>query len=259
MMMPLPRTDGRQAWPKGLILRIILGGVCLLAVWNTLHRQTVTSVLTDEQIRAIRGGYCPDLRQHPDIFGCFPSPTRILLITDIPALLPAEVGDIRVQTKPPPPHLPAPPGVIVVRAEGPDHRPELSECPSGYREARKYRWRFCLSGGVPIPTSLMTPPIAGIPYTEAEAIFHRHDFMDVPGVSSVGLGAAGITVRTTQPELIPSSVEGLPVHIEDPTGPFFHGIKMPRPRRMKAGKGTSTFFLGVDMYGYSHDGAAPAK
>lgn len=149
MMMPLLSTDGRQAWLKGLILRIILGGVCLLAVWNTLNRQTVTSVLTEEQRRAIRRGYCPDLRQHPDIFGCFPSPTRILLITDIPALLPAEVGDIWVQTKLPPPHLPAPPGVIVVQAAGPDHRPELSECPPGYREARKYRWRCCLSWSGP--------------------------------------------------------------------------------------------------------------
>ena len=256
-MMPLSRTDGRQAQPKGLILRIILGGVCLLAVWNTLHRQTVTSLLTDEQIMAIRGGYCPDLRQHPDIFGCFPRPTGILLITDIPALLPTEVGDIWVRTEPPPPHLPAPPGVIVVRAKGPDHRPELSECPPGYREARKYRWRFCLSGGVPIPTSLMTPPISGIPYTEAEAIFRRHDFMDVPGVSSVGLGADGLVIQTTQPELIPSSVEGLPVRTEPvPHGLVLHGLV---PHGLFPDGSTGTFFLGVDMYGYSHDDTAPAN
>ena len=217
-MMPLLSTDGRQAWRKHLILRIILGGVCLCAVWNTLNRATVTSILTEEEIGAIRTGYCPAQFQHSAIFSCFPIPTRILLVTDVPALLPAEVGDIWVQTTPPPPHLPAPPGVIVVQAAGPDHRPELSECPPGYTETRKYRWRFCMWPGDtnPIPGHLLNPPIAGIPSMEAEAIFHRYDFLAVPGVRGAGLGADGITVQTTQPELIPSSVEGLPVCIEDP-------------------------------------------
>ena len=68
------------------------------------------------------------------------------------------------------------------------------------------------------PVDMMTPPIAGIPYEEAKAIFQRQTFMDLPGVRSVGLKAEGIIVETNQPDLIPSTFEGLPVRTEHPTG-----------------------------------------
>ena len=64
----------------------------------------------------------------------------------------------------------------------------------------------------PIP-NLWSPPIAGIPYEKALEIHNRHvhELGDLPGVESVGLGAEGINVYTTRPELVPHQVEGLKV------------------------------------------------
>ena len=58
------------------------------------------------------------------------------------------------------------------------------------------------------------PAIAGIPYAKAVEIFRRQNFMSLDGVVSVFLDANGIGVETNQPDLIPSTFEGLPVHTE---------------------------------------------
>lgn len=146
----------------------------------------------------------------------------IRLITDRPALMPTHVAGLPVVTEPPPPHLPPPPGVIVLRPDGPVPQPTLARCPSGTREVRQYRWRFCnsVADPQPIPTSLLIPPIAGLPYTRVTEIFKRQDFLQLPGVQSVGLEADGIVVQTTEPALIPSTFAGLPVRIEAPQGVF---------------------------------------
>lgn len=224
MSLALPRTDNRrQSWPTGFILRAVLGGLCPLALWGVLYQADTTSPrLTDAQMMTILQTHCPALRQQPDVLGCLPDPTGIRLITDRPALMPTQVAGLPIVTEPPPPHLPPPPGIIVLRPEGPDPQPTLSHCPPGYTELQKYRWRFCNSPAnpQPIPTSLMIPPIAGVPYTRAEAIFQRQDFIQLPGVQSVALEADGIVVQTTEPTLIPSSFEGLPVRTEEMTDVF---------------------------------------
>ena len=208
-----------------IVLRGVSVGLCLLAIWSILHQPDRVPVrLTDVQMMEILTTHCPALRQQPDVLGCLPDPAGILLITDRPALMQTQVAGLPVVTKPPPPHLPPPPGVIVLHPDGPDPQPTLSHCPPGYTEQQKYRWRFCNSPAnpQPIPTSLMTPPIAGVPYARAEAIFQRQDFMELPGVRSVGLGTDGIVVQTSEPVLIPSTFEGLPVQAEAPKG-------VPRP------------------------------
>lgn len=221
MALTPPRTNRWQSWSNGLVLRLVLGGLCLLALWNVLHRQdSFSSHLTDAQMMAILTTHCPALRQQPDVLGCLPDPTGIRLITDRPALMPTKVAGFPVLIEPPPPHLPPPPGVIMLRPDGPDPQPTLSDCPPGYAELQKYRWRFCNSPAnpQPLPTSLMIPPVAGVPYARAETIFQRQDFMQLPGVQSVSLGANGIVVQTTEPALIPSTFEGLPVRTEKPKG-----------------------------------------
>lgn len=218
------RTDRRQSLRNHFILRVALGSLCLFSLWNVLHRpDSVFPRLTDAQTLAILTTHCPALRQQPDVLGCLPDPTGIRLITDRPALMPKQVAGFPVLTEPPPPHLPPPPGVIVLWPEGPDPQPTLSHCPPGYIELQKYRWRFCNSPAIPqpIPTGLMTPPIAGIPYMRAEAIFQRQDFVELPGVQSVGLGAGGIVVQTSEPTLVPSTFEGLPVRTEAPQGVLY--------------------------------------
>ena len=93
------------------VLRIVLGSLCLLAVWGVLYQPEAVSIhLTDTQMMAVLTTHCPALRQQPDVLGCLPDPTGIRLITDRPALMPTQVAGIPVVTDPPPPHLPPPPG-----------------------------------------------------------------------------------------------------------------------------------------------------
>ena len=80
-----------------------------------------------------------------------------------------------------------------------------------------YGWRFCVTLRTrdKIPP-LWVPPIAGISYEEAQAIFERHRaaLTKLPGNPYVLFGREGITVFTEQPEHVPASVEGLPVKAE---------------------------------------------
>ena len=71
------------------------------------------------------------------------------------------------------------------------------------------------------------PPIAGMPYMEAFAIMKRHRpaLRQLPGVEGLSLQEEGLLVYTDQPELVPSTLEGLPVipvprlGVDDPPGP----------------------------------------
>lgn len=147
-------------------------------------------------------------------------------------------------TVPPLKFLPPPPGVIVLRpsrvygqAEACPARfmrawkdlkgyvcyEQADSCPQGFiEESGLDGWRFCVDPKQPetIP-ALMAPPIAGIPFYEAMAILDRHqqELMQLPGVESVGLGAEGVQVGTSNPAVVPSQVEGLPIKIIPPLGP----------------------------------------
>jgi len=150
-----------------------------------------------------------------------PGTGEIWIITDRPLEMPTTIEDVPVQIKPAPPHLPPPPGVIVLKPDGiQEHLPDVDACPEGYKEERLYRWRFCQSlYGVPQPIpALMAPPIAGIPHDKAEAIFKRHvdEIRALPGVTGAGLGAEGITIYTSHPELALTEIEGLPVKTAPP-------------------------------------------
>jgi hypothetical protein len=62
------------------------------------------------------------------------------------------------------------------------------------------------------------PPIAGIPFAQAQAILARHqaDLWQIPGLTGFGVGAEGIEVQTDHPEAVPSAVEGVPVVVKSP-------------------------------------------
>jgi hypothetical protein len=159
-----------------------------------------------------------ELDKHPDVFGAFPYKGTIVITTDRPDTMPKEIDGVQVVIEAPEPHLPPPSGLILLKADGTrEHQLDLSECPGGYTERRVYRWRFCNDSGTPqpIPGDIMAPPVAGIPYQEAEAIVNRNTewVMKLPGVVSFGLTAEGLRVETNHPELIPSYIEGLPVII----------------------------------------------
>jgi hypothetical protein len=119
--------------------------------------------------------------------------------------------------------LPPPPGVIVLRPE--KVREQAESCPENFQEVKVYNnWRFCIDPLRPEPIPpLMAPPIAGIPFEEAQAIHLRHidELGKLPGVDAVGLGAHGINVYTTNPAVVPKAVEGLPIIVKPPIGPVF--------------------------------------
>jgi len=162
-----------------------------------------------------------ELRDNPDVLGLLPSEEAIIIVTDRPESMPKEIEGVPVKTIPPPPTLPPPPGVIVLRpGEVREHLKDADSCPPGFREEKKYRWRFCesLSDPQPIPTEIMTPPIAGIPFEEAKKILEQNaeQLSKLPGVSTIRLEQEGIVIETTQPELVPVAVEGVPIKTVPP-------------------------------------------
>jgi len=125
--------------------------------------------------------------------------------------------------------LPPPPGVIVLRPG--KVREQADSCPENFQEVKVYNnWRFCVDPLRPEPIPpLMAPPIAGIPFEEAQAIHLRHvdELSKLPGIDAVGLGAHGINVYTYNPAVVPKAVEGLPIIVKPPIGPVFlraHGL-----------------------------------
>jgi hypothetical protein len=114
---------------------------------------------------------------------------------------------------PKPKLLPPPSGVIVLKPG--KVREEAESCPTGFEEVEGYGgWRFCIDPQKPEPLPpLWSPPINGIPFEEALAILERHtpEFAKLPGIESVGLGADGIHIYTSNPEVVPKAVEGMPI------------------------------------------------
>ncbi|MBM4257439.1 MAG: hypothetical protein FJ147_16285 [Deltaproteobacteria bacterium] len=163
------------------------------------------------------------LFENPDVLGVLPSADtgELWIETDRPDLVPKEVEGIPVkvdiiQV------LPPPPGVIVLKPGGiREPLKDATSCPSGFEEHRRYRWRFCqpTNDFQPFPLDIMRPPhppIAGIPYEKAQDIIQRHFefFRNLPGIRGFTLRKDGIAVESTQPELVPKEVEGLPVYLE---------------------------------------------
>ena len=140
--------------------------------------------------------------------------------TTLPAALdalPADVEGLPLQLHPLY-VLPPPPGVTILRPNG--VREAAEACPRAFVEYSQFGWTFCIDrrNPQPIPDSqsisaMMTPPIAGIPYEECLKILERHrdDLMQLDGVKGVGIGSEGISVYTSNPDIVPSELEGLPV------------------------------------------------
>jgi hypothetical protein len=151
--------------------------------------------------------------------------------------------------------LPPPPGVVVVQPFPPDPQTEAcppasvqawnldhlechaiaETCPEGFEETMNYDWRFCIkdpniSWGMPDVTH---PPIAGIPFAQAQAILARHqaDLGQIPGLTGYGVGAEGIEVETDHPEAVPSAIGGVPVIVKPPVyrvGADLRGYDLPQ-------------------------------
>ena len=173
--------------------------------------------------------YCPALVAEAHIEGCWTGyvdeELHIVVVTATPALVPAELDTIPTLTMAPPPAPPTASGSDPSESSAPGPGPALSgqespeESASGTEEPEE--------GAGTSPPSTETQPsasIAGIPYATAVDIFRRQNFMTLTGVVAVGLGANGIVVTTDQPDLIPSTFEGLPVWTEPVTAtPYLDG------------------------------------
>lgn len=119
------------------------------------------------------------------------------------------------------PRLQPPPGVVILKPG--KIREQAESCPAEFLEVKgQNNWRFCVDPKKPenIPP-LWVPPIAGIPYEQAQEIVERHtnELLHLPGVEGVGLGQDGINLYTNQPGLAPKQVEGLPIKSLPPQGP----------------------------------------
>jgi hypothetical protein len=204
-----------------LVLAVLSGGL-----YRTLTAQEPQQQNYQQDLARARAGEVfmrnyEQLKKHPDILGLSHRDGKIRIVTDRPHAVPKEVEDVPVEVVEPPPHLPAPPGVIVLFDEGTEeHRPHQQQCKwSQHIEERHYRWRFCRSENrSSIPTDLTHLPIGRVPARKALEIRIRNGewLSKLPGVAHVGLNDKGIVVGTSRPELIPSHVEGPPVIIEPP-------------------------------------------
>ena len=146
--------------------------------------------------------YCPELLDEVGIEDCWTGyvgeELRLVVVTDTPETIPSEQDLIPILTIAPPP--PAPP---IEPKQGSQEASPLSSSPAS--SARQNA-----ENSAPQPGS----SIAGIPYATAMEILRRQTFMTMAGVISVWLDANGIVVLTDQPDLIPSTFEGLPVRTE---------------------------------------------
>ena len=127
--------------------------------------------------------------------------------------------------------LPPPSGVIVLRPGG--RQEQAVACPAGLMEVDgDYGWRFCIDLKKPEPIPLLwAAPLAGIPYDKVLDIYERHleVLFKLPGIQGYGLKADGLYVRTSQPEAVPTDLEGLPVIVR--TVPEGQSRSMPfRPK-----------------------------
>ena len=135
------------------------------------------------------------------------------------------------------PAPPIPPGVTILWPEG--TRKQAESCPPDLKETKVENGRrFCVHPrhyprDLPF---LAAPPAAGMPYEEARVIFDRHEewLYNLPDVEEAGLGKSGITVVTSQPDLVPFEVEGLPILVTKPMSGMgaenLFGKRAPRPQ-----------------------------
>ena len=133
---------------------------------------------------------------------------HLVVVTDSPDLVPAEIGTIPTIAMAPSLAPPTEDDSGNSESDSQDTGSALSGA-SGQESSES-----SASGTQQSTTSAegeQPPSISGIPYAEAQAIFSRHPFDGLAGVLGVQLEAGGIVVRTTQPDLIPASFEGLPV------------------------------------------------
>ena len=204
-----------------------------------------------QEIQAVADRHQDELKQIPGVYAVTTGADQVIVNAIVhtdergnkPATLPPDLQTVPTMLEGVPVEieplylLPPPAGVVVLQPFAPDPQTQacppqsvqvwnpghmecfaLAEsCPEGFEETIDSDWRFCLNPGLSstIP-NLMTPPVAGIPYVQAEAIRERHsvELGQLPGVTGVGLGAEGIIVLTDHPEVVPSSIEGLPVMAE---------------------------------------------
>jgi hypothetical protein len=155
----------------------------------------------------------PQVVQEPPARPCAPGYTRDPVSGEC-------LGKSSEPLPPGPELLPPPPGVIVLKPG--KVREQADVCPEGFEEVEGYGgWRFCVDPHNPekIPP-LWSPPIAGIPYEKVLEIHSRHveELGKLPGVESAGLGADGIHVYTSNPDIVPKEIEGVPVKIFPATG-----------------------------------------
>ena len=111
-----------------------------------------------------------------------------------------------------------PEGVIVLYPDG--SRAEAAVCPPEFdEETRANNWRFCRDPEhfTRIP-HMWNPPVNGIPFEEAEAIYEDHQdaLMALDGVTSVALRLHYIVVNTDRPELVPEEIDGVPIRTAPP-------------------------------------------
>lgn len=133
-----------------------------------------------------------------------------------------------------------PGGVIVLHPDG--TWTEEDACPPELlEEMHVNNWRFCRDPerNDTIP-KMWTPPINEIPYEEVGEIFaaNQDALMAIDGVSGVGLSTIGIIVYTFKPELVPETVEGVPIILLEPVfgTPLSHTESVPwRPLKAAAG------------------------
>lgn len=147
---------------------------------------------------------------------------HIVVMTDTPALIPAQIGTIPTLTIAPPSDPPTEddpdssesdaPGFDTAQSGEPD--PESAESDSSGTDQDTQGKEG---------SGANQPAIAGIPYAKAVEIFRHQNFLAVAGVMFVWLDANGIVVMTDQPDLIPATFEGLPVRTE-PAGEFIFGM-----------------------------------
>ena len=159
---------------------------------------------------------CPALLAEVHVEDCWTGyvgeELHLVVVTDSPDLIPAEVGSIPTITMAPP-ALPTEDESDNSEAspQEPDPAPSGESGPddSESSASETQQGGGSTEGGALSETQ--SPSIAGIPYATAVEIFSRQPFDGLAGVLDVQLEADGIVVRTTQPDLIPSTFEGLPV------------------------------------------------
>jgi hypothetical protein len=143
-------------------------------------------------VYAVRGGVnrvMVSVFVHTDERGDKPA-TLPLALQAVPTTiegLPVEIQPVYI--------LPPPPGVVVVQPFPPDPQTEAcppasvqtwnldhlecfaiaETCPDGFQETTRFDWRFCMNPGISSTIkNPMNPPIAGIPFAQAQAILARH-------------------------------------------------------------------------------------